>query len=254
MKRSNKFDCSKVVDSIIPKHIAIIMDGNGRWAKKRFLPRTIGHKLAVKQVRDIIAYANELKVKVLTLFAFGRENWARPKEEVESLMGLFSKVLIQEIKKLDQHNVCFRMVGDRSRLSEKIKILTLQAEEKTKNNQGLVLQLAIDYSGRWDIVQSVNQIISKLKDGEEVTEEMLSQQMQEVQITDPDLLIRTSGEQRISNFMLWQLAYTELYFTDVLWPDFTRKELDKAIASYASRQRRYGKTSEQISDDLVKLN
>ncbi|MCF6775474.1 isoprenyl transferase [Thiotrichales bacterium 19X7-9] len=237
----------------LPRHIAIIMDGNGRWAKKRFLPRTVGHKLAIKRVRDIIAYCGELKIEALTLFAFGRENWARPKEEVSALMSLFTKMLLQEIKKLNENNVNLRIIGDRLRLDPKIQLLIADAEALTANNTGLKLQVAIDYSGRWDLTDAVKLIVNDIQSGKlkiddinDISEAMISERLQTNFVIDPDLFIRTSGEKRISNFMLWQLSYSELYFSDVLWPDFSRDDLDDAIKSFVSRQRRFGKTSEQI--------
>ncbi|TNF69917.1 MAG: isoprenyl transferase [Gammaproteobacteria bacterium] len=237
----------------LPRHIAIIMDGNGRWAKKRFLPRTVGHKLAIKRVRDIIAYCGELKIEALTLFAFGRENWARPKEEVSALMSLFTKMLLQEIKKLNENNVNVRIIGDRLRLDPKIQLLIADAEALTANNKGLKLQVAIDYSGRWDLTDAVKLIVKDIQSGKlkiddinDISEVMISERLQTNFVIDPDLFIRTSGEKRISNFMLWQLSYSELYFSDVLWPDFSRDDLDDAIRSFVSRQRRFGKTSEQI--------
>lgn len=238
------------LQSNLPRHIAIIMDGNGRWAKRRFLPRTAGHKAAVNRVREIIEYCTQLKIEALTLFAFGRENWKRPKEEVSTLMGLFARVLISEVKKLHQNNIIFKIIGDRSRLSSKIQKSIDEAEKLTANNLGLKLQVAIDYSGQWDIAQATKSIVSDIKNNlissDEVTEELISDRLQTKSIIDPDLLIRTSGEKRISNFMLWQLAYTELYFSQVLWPDFTKDDLNKAIESFKKRQRRYGKTSEQL--------
>ena len=238
------------LQSNLPRHIAIIMDGNGRWAKRRFLPRTAGHKAAVNRVREIIEYCTQLKIEALTLFAFGRENWKWPKEEVSTLMGLFARVLISEVKKLHQNNIIFKIIGDRSRLSSKIQKSIDEAEKLTANNLGLKLQVAIDYSGQWDIAQATKSIVSDIKNNlissDEVTEELISDRLQTKSIIDPDLLIRTSGEKRISNFMLWQLAYTELYFSQVLWPDFTKDDLNKAIESFKKRQRRYGKTSEQL--------
>ncbi|MCF6764414.1 polyprenyl diphosphate synthase [Thiotrichales bacterium 19S3-7] len=254
--RNDAATTAETVNGKLPRHIAIIMDGNGRWAKRRFLPRTIGHKLAIKRVRDVITYCGQLRIEALTLFAFGRENWSRPQEEVTTLMTLFTKMLLQEVNKLNENNVCLRIIGDRTRLSPEIQRLMIDAEKLTENNKGLKLQVAIDYSGRWDIAQAVKKIVNEIHSGQleysdssdifENMETMISQRLETKSICDPDLFIRSSGEVRISNFMLWQLSYCELYFTEVLWPDFSKANLDDAIKSFVSRQRRFGKTSEQL--------
>ncbi len=233
-----------------PRHIAIIMDGNGRWAKKRFLPRTMGHKAAVKNVRAVIESCIDLGIEYLTLFAFGRENWLRPKVEVDTLMSLFKKVLYSEIEDLNTNGVQYKVIGDRSRLSNDLLEAINQAEEKTEGNDKLKLRVAIDYSGQWDILSAVEKIVSKVQQGtisiNNLTPDIFSKELITKNDPNPDLLIRTSGETRISNFMLWQLSYAELYFTERLWPDFTRTDLEKAIQFFKNRERRFGKISEQI--------
>jgi undecaprenyl diphosphate synthase len=238
-------------DSNIPKHIAIIMDGNGRWAKKRFLPRALGHKAGVKSLREIIKHSAKIGVNLLTVFAFGRENWARPDNEVDGLMELFSKGLISEVPDLHENNIIFSVIGDRSRLGAEIINQIIIAENMTRLNTGLKLQVAIDYSGTWDISNALKSIISGLEK-ENIdkvslfSEELIINNLQTKGQPDVDLLIRTSGEQRISNFMLWQIAYAELYFTNILWPDFKSKDLDDAIFWFNKNERRYGKISEQL--------
>lgn len=235
----------------LPKHIAIIMDGNGRWAKKRFLPRTMGHKAAVKNVRAVIESCVDIGIEYLTLFAFGRENWLRPKVEVDTLMSLFKKVLYSEIDELNKNGVQYKIIGDRSRLSDDLLEAINIAENKTKDNNKLKLRVAIDYSGQWDILTAVKQVALKLNRGlinlDQINTEFFSKELITNNDPHPDLLIRTSGETRISNFMLWQLSYAELYFTERLWPDFTRPDLEKAIEFFINRERRFGKISEQIT-------
>ena len=240
-------------NSLLPKHIAIIMDGNGRWAKKRLLPRTMGHKAAVKTVRSTIESCIDLGIEYLTLFAFGRENWARPKNEVDTLMNLFNKVLKSEIEELHENGVQYRVIGDRSRLSDKLICQIEKAEQLTNDNKTLKLRVAIDYSGQWDIIQAVKKIAQLTVSGyllsSEINESIFKQNLSTGNDPFPELLIRTSGESRISNFMLWQLSYAELYFTERLWPDFTRTDLENAILFYSRRERRFGKISEQIMDN-----
>lgn len=225
------------------------MDGNGRWARKRFLPRIAGHKRGVETVRDLVKKCIEIKVEYLTLFAFSSENWRRPPEEVSFLMGLFMEALKREVSKLHQNNIKLVMIGDRSRfdagLIEKIE----SSEQLTANNTGLVLTIAANYGGRWDVLQAVN----KLHSAEPALagayhEEHLTPYLSMSYAPEPDLFIRTGGEKRISNFLLWQLAYTELYFTDTLWPDFNEAAFNSAIQSYQQRERRFGRTSEQLSE------
>ncbi len=231
--------------TVIPDHIAIIMDGNGRWAKKRLLPRVMGHINGVNRVRDIVRHGAQLGVKYLTLFTFGRENWKRPQKEVSFLMRLLSKNLDKEFINLHQENIKITFIGDRTRIDDALQNKILNIETLTQNNTALNLIIALDYSGRHDIVDAINKIIqSNIKTL--ITEDIFSNFLSSNSAPFPDLLIRTSGEHRISNFLLWQIAYTELYFTDTLWPDFTPQELDKAITWFGTRERRFGKTSEQM--------
>ena len=232
----------------VPKHIAIIMDGNGRWAKKRFLPRMAGHARGVKRVKEIVEHCSSLGVKYLTLFAFGRENWQRPKEEVSFLMGLLLEQLDKEFFKLHDQGVRIRFIGDKSRLQDIIATKIGEVENLTKNNRKINLNIALDYSGTYDIVQAVNRIL-KEQEHKEVTPELFEEYLLSYPDPAPDLFIRTSGEMRISNFMLWQLAYTECYFTSKLWPDFSVTALDEAIKWFKTRERRFGLTSEQVSKD-----
>lgn len=230
----------------LPKHIAIVMDGNGRWAKKRGLPRVAGHKVGVESVRAIVKASLENKIDVLTLFAFSTENWQRPKEEVGYLMEqLFVLALDGEIKELHENNIQFRVIGDIQCLAEKLQQKISAAEKLTAGNSGLKLVIALSYSGRWDIVEAARQLGREIEMGklmaQDITLEKFHAKTCLHDLPEPDLLIRTSGEQRISNFMLWQLAYTELYFTDVLWPDFREAEFTEALVSYDQRIRRFGK-------------
>ncbi|MFZ4619415.1 MAG: isoprenyl transferase [Bacteroidota bacterium] len=235
----------------IPNHIAVIMDGNGRWAKKRSLPRVAGHHEGVNSVREIVETCGQLGVKYLTLYTFSTENWNRPKDEVSILMRLLVSSLRDERDRLNKHNVRVTTIGDFASLPQDAQDEFLDAIELTKNNTGLTLILALSYSGRWDITNSVKQIAQQVKNGtlkpEEITDAVITQHLATKNIPDPDLLIRTSGELRISNFLLWQLAYSEMYVTDVLWPDFRRNQLYEAIESFQSRERRFGKVSEQVS-------
>ncbi|WP_233196327.1 isoprenyl transferase [Chromobacterium sinusclupearum] len=231
-----------------PRHIAIIMDGNGRWAKKRFLPRVAGHKRGLDAVREIVKACKELGVGYLTLFAFSTENWRRPQEEVSFLMELFLRALDNEVERLHGNNIRLKVLGSRERFSAELCERIDRAEQKTAGNDGLVLSIAADYGGRWDIVQAANQLLRQ--GATEITEEALSRQLTMSWAPEPDLFIRTGGEQRISNFLLWQLAYSELYFTDLLWPDFDRAALEQAVSSYWQRERRFGRTSEQLPEHL----
>ena len=239
--------------SQIPRHIAIILDGNGRWAKKRFLPRFMGHQKGVKNVKKMVAYCANLGVESLTLFAFSTENWRRPPEEVSQLMQLFLSALQREVKKLNENNVRLKIIGDRQGFSDKIVAHIEQAEAETADNTGLMLNIAANYGGRWDIVQAVKkwQQANPEISVADLTEADLSQYVCLAEQPEPDLLIRTGGEQRISNFLIWQGAYTELYFTDTLWPDFDETAMDKAIESFGQRERRFGRTSEQLKADAV---
>jgi undecaprenyl diphosphate synthase len=231
----------------VPRHIAIIMDGNGRWAKQRFLPRIAGHKRGVEAVRSTVRACDGLGVEYLTLFAFSSENWRRPAEEVSFLMQLFIGALEQEVSKLHKNGIRFRVIGDLSRFEPKLVRLIRDAEQLTSANTRLVLTIAANYGGRWDILQAANRMLKarpELAAG--FGEADLTPYLSLSDAPEPDLFIRTGGEQRVSNFMLWQLAYTELYFTDLLWPDFNAKSLDAAIVSYRQRERRFGRTSEQL--------
>jgi undecaprenyl diphosphate synthase len=232
----------------IPKHLAIIMDGNGRWATKRFLPRVAGHSQGLNTVKEIVKECGDLGVEYLTLFAFSSENWRRPAEEVGFLMKLFLTALEKEVSRLDKNNVRLRVVGDLTRFDQQIQERVVQAEEKTAHNTGLNLTIAANYGGRWDILQAVSACLKSNPTitPEGVTEDLLTPHLSMSYAPEPDLFIRTGGEQRISNFLLWQLAYTELYFTDLLWPDFDAKALQASFAWYRERERRFGRTSAQV--------
>ena len=230
----------------VPQHIAIIMDGNGRWAKRRLMPRVAGHRKGVEALRGIIRACAERGVSYLTVFAFSSENWRRPQEEVTLLMELFMRALENEVARLHENEIRFRVIGDLSGFSERIQALIRDAETLTCNNSRLTFTVAANYGGRWDIVQAMKKLMAANVAPEEVSEATLAQHLSMGGVPEPDLFIRTGGEQRISNFLLWQLAYTELYFTNALWPDFDAAALDAAIASYRTRERRFGRTSEQV--------
>lgn len=231
----------------IPRHIAVIMDGNGRWAKKRFLPRIAGHRRGVETVRDTIKTCVELGVEYLTLFAFSSENWRRPAEEVSLLMQLFVLAMEQEVANLHKNNIRFKVIGDLSRFEPRLVQLIREAELLTADNTALTLTIAANYGGRWDIVQAMHRMLEHRPGANlDFTEEDLAPYLSMSDAPEPDLFIRTGGEQRISNFLLWQLAYTELYFTPTLWPDFNADSLHHAIHSYRERERRFGRTSEQL--------
>lgn len=251
--------------SDVPRHVAIIMDGNGRWAKQRFMPRVAGHKRGVGAVRETVKACGELGIEYLTLFAFSSENWRRPAEEVSVLMQLFMAALENEVAKLHENKVRFKVVGDLAPFDARIRELIMRGEELTREHTKLTLTIAANYGGRWDILQAANNAqkaklqqtrASSGKSALEaapmlefagITEEELSAQLCMSYAPEPDLFIRTGGEERISNFLLWQLAYTEFYFTEELWPDFGRESLLKAIDSYRRRERRFGRTSEQVA-------
>jgi undecaprenyl diphosphate synthase len=236
--------------SAVPQHVAVIMDGNGRWAKSRGLPRVAGHRKGVERVRDMVSACAEKGIKHLTMFAFSSENWRRPAQEVQLLKELFLSALESEIRKLHKNNVRFRVVGDIERFGEKITERIRQSEILTQNNSSLTLTIAANYGGRWDIAQACAELARRAVRGEidpqAITEDSLVPYLSMAGTPEPDLFIRTGGEQRISNFLLWQLAYTEMYFTPVLWPDFDRTQFEQALDSYAGRQRRFGQKSEQI--------
>ncbi|GAA5136552.1 polyprenyl diphosphate synthase [Thalassotalea piscium] len=234
----------------IPQHVAIIMDGNGRWAQSRGKKRVIGHKNGVESVRSVVSAARKQGIKALTLFAFSSENWQRPEGEVNVLMDLFMYVLTREVKKLHKNNIRFQVVGELSRFSEKLQKMIKSAELLTQDNNAMVLSIAANYGGRWDIANAARVLAEKSVAGKitasEINEASLAQEICLADLPELDLLIRTGGDYRISNFLLWQAAYAELYFTDVLWPDFKEKEFLKAIACFDSRERRFGLTGEQI--------
>ena len=239
----------------VPRHIAVIMDGNGRWAKQRFMPRVAGHQRGVEALREVVKACRDLGVEYLTVFAFSSENWRRPADEVSFLMTLFLKMLEREIAKLHQNDIRLKIIGERGRFDDKLAQTMQAAERLTAGNSALTLTIAANYGGRWDVMQAVKAMLREHPQlaqtfGEEDLRPFLSMSY----APEPDLFIRTGGEQRISNFMLWQLAYTELYFTDTLWPAFDRSELDKAITSYQKRERRFGRTSEQLCPGLGDQN
>lgn len=238
----------------IPKHIAIIMDGNGRWAAERGKPRSYGHQAGVDAVRRITSEATRLGVKFLTLYTFSTENWNRPADEISALMGLVLTSLEDEI--FMKNNVRFRVIGDRKRLPAEVEQKLRETEEHTKTNSAMTMVVALSYSARWEMAQAMRELLTKHKDKslapEEITEEVISRHLQTSFMPDPELLIRTGGELRISNFLLWQIAYSELYFCDTYWPDFNEDDLHKAILSYQNRQRRFGKTEAQIEAEAEK--
>ena len=233
------------VTSQIPHHIAIVMDGNGRWAGKRFLPRIAGHKQGVDSLKRCVKACAARGVGVLTVFAFSSENWNRPQDEVSGLMDLLALAISREVPQLQADGVQLHFVGERGGLSDKVKQGFVQAEALTANNSRLVLNVCFNYGGRWDITQAAARLATS---GKEITEVSLNEAMALSHVADPDLLIRTGDEQRISNFLLWQAAYSELYFSDKLWPDFDEAALDAAISEYTRRERRFGKTSAQLTD------
>lgn len=239
--------------AVVPRHVAVIMDGNGRWARQRFLPRFAGHTKGVDTLRGMVRACLERGVEYLTVFAFSSENWRRPQEEVTLLMQLFSKALQQEVERLDRHGVKLHIIGDVSRFDSKLQQLIQDAEARTAGNGKLHLTIAANYGGRWDIMQAMNRLLATQPERREGwTEADLEPHLSMSYAPEPDLFIRTGGEERISNFLLWQLAYTELYFTDTLWPEFDESAFDAAIASYAQRERRFGRTSGQLAGDDVK--
>jgi undecaprenyl diphosphate synthase len=234
----------------LPRHIAIIMDGNGRWARSRMLPRPVGHREGVKSVRRVVEACIDKGVRALTLFAFSSENWRRPTEEVSLIMGLFVHTLQKEVNSLDRNGVRLRFIGDRDAFSEDLQTLIEESEAQTRNNTKLDLVIAANYGGQWDITRAFKRLAGRIESGElqseDITSDIIADEMSMSDLPLPDLFIRTGGEQRISNFLLWQLAYTELYFTEVLWPAFAERQLDEALLWYANRQRRFGRTGEQV--------
>ena len=234
----------------VPKHVAIIMDGNGRWAQKKGSARIVGHKAGVETVRSVIQTCVEKGIEVVTLFAFSSENWRRPEKEVSLLMSLFLMALQREVKKLHKNGVKLNIVGDVSAFDSKIQKQIQKSQELTKDNTRLVLNIAANYGGQWDITQSAKALAKKIEAGElkaeEITSDLIKQNLSMSDLPDPDLFIRTGGEQRMSNFLIWQLAYSEFYFTDTLWPDFDKVAFELALNSFSGRERRFGHTSEQI--------
>lgn len=255
---SGKTKESVPVDKRLPKHIAIIMDGNGRWAKKRGLPRYAGHPAGVEAVRRVVEVCVELQIPTLTLFAFSSENWQRPQKEVSLIMDLFVRSLKKEVRRLNRNQVKLRIIGDRSAFSKRLQKQIEEAEHQTETNQGLLLQVAANYGGRWDITQAAKCVAERVQSGEltldMIDEEAISQHLSFTGVPEPDLFIRTGGEQRISNFLLWQCAYTELYFTDLLWPDFNRQAMEAALLDFTHRQRRFGRTGEQVQDQTAEAS
>jgi undecaprenyl diphosphate synthase len=227
----------------LPRHIAIVMDGNGRWAKQRHLPRFAGHKFGVKSARMVVEVCAKLNIDALTLFAFSSENWKRPRKEVDLLMDLFVSSLREEATSLHDNNIRMRVIGDRTAFSKKLQQRIDEVETLTAQNDGMTLAIAANYGGRWDILQAAQRAVA---DNKTINEEEFTQHLSLSDLPEPDLFIRTGGERRISNFLLWQLAYTELYFTDTLWPDFDKAQFADAMRDYAGRQRRFGRTSEQL--------
>jgi len=244
---------SNSAGSSLPRHVAVVMDGNGRWANKRHLPRAAGHKAGVSATRKIVENCAKKGIEALTIFAFSSENWNRPKAEVSSLMSLFVSTITAEVKKLDKKNVRVCFIGDRTRFSEKLQQSIEKSEELTRDNTGLQLNIAANYGGRWDIVNACRRLAEAVRDGavavDDIDEEMFDSSVSLSEMPAPDLFIRTGGEQRISNFLIWQLAYSELYFIDTLWPDFSGEDFEASLEWYAGRQRRFGKTGQQLIDD-----
>ncbi|HCX63645.1 MAG TPA: isoprenyl transferase [Eubacteriaceae bacterium] len=235
---------STVSFSVVPNHVAIIMDGNGRWAKERNRPRIFGHRAGVQAIREVVTCCGKYGVKALTLYAFSTENWKRPKTEVEGLMKLFDEYLKKEVSKLHENNVVLRVIGDRSRLAPSLVERIEESERQTKDNTGLILNLAVNYGGRDEIIRGIKTIGEKISSGElnpdQIDGTVFSQYLYTKDLPDPDLIIRTSGELRLSNFLIWQAAYAELWFTDVLWPDFREENLLESFASFEKRKRRFG--------------
>ncbi|MBA2650686.1 MAG: di-trans,poly-cis-decaprenylcistransferase [Tatlockia sp.] len=239
------------MNELLPQHIAIVMDGNGRWAQSRGLLRIKGHRAGADAVKSTIRCCLQHQIPILSLFAFSSENWSRPENEVAFLMQLFVEALEREVQGLHHHGISLRFTGDMSGLSQALQEQMQLAEELTKNNKQLILNIVVNYGGKWDLVQAVKKIAKKVDAGlsvDAIDESLLSQSLSTFDLPDPDLFIRTGGEKRISNFFLWQLAYTELYFADVHWPDFSAEEFEKALASFSRRERRYGKTSQQLNE------
>lgn len=231
----------------VPQHVAIVMDGSGRWAKKRFMPRLAGHREGLEALKRCVRACAQRGVKILTVFAFSSENWNRPADEVSGLMDLLLKAVTKEVPELHAQGIQLHFVGERSALSASMRHALSEAEHTTRNNQQLILNVCVNYGGRWDMAQAAAKLA---RQGQEITEESLQRALALSHVPDPDLLIRTGGEQRISNFLLWQAAYSELYFCDTLWPEFDEQSLDAALLDFQRRERRFGQTSEQVSGQL----
>jgi undecaprenyl diphosphate synthase len=245
------------IKSKLPRHIAVIMDGNGRWAEKRNKARIMGHRAGVEAVRGIVKVCAEKGIEVLTLFAFSSENWRRPEQEVSLLMELFMTALGREVKRLHKNNVRLRIIGGADKFGKALQDRIKKAEDLTRDNTGLTVVVAANYGGRWDVTQAAIQLAQQVKEGvlavDDITPERMAAYVSLNDLPEPDLFIRTGGEKRISNFLLWQLAYTELYFTDTLWPDFDKQAFEEALQSFSSRQRRFGKTGKQVEQSKGKL-
>lgn len=242
---------SRFEQQTLPKHVAIIMDGNGRWAESKGKHRVFGHKHGVKSLRRAISFAAEKKIEALTIYAFSSENWKRPEKEVSMLMELFFTVLGSEVKTLHKHNIKLEIIGDVTGFSERLQKKVIQAQKLTENNSGLILNVAANYGGRWDITQATKELAGLVQEGElsidEITEDKLNNTLNLGQLPPVDLMIRTGGDHRISNFLLWQMAYAELYFCDVMWPDFNAEAFQNALDVFAGKERRFGQTSEQVA-------
>ena len=242
----------------LPGHIAIIMDGNGRWAKKKNRPRKMGHQAGVKSLRATIEQSLRLGIGTLTVFAFSSENWNRPKSEVSRLMDLFLKALDKETGELHENGICLRFIGDKAAFKPKLQVKMSEAELLTAGNTRLVVNIAVNYGGRWDITQAASKLATSIAEGQlspdDIDEQQLTRRLALSESPDPDLFIRTGGEMRISNFLLWQSAYAEFYFTDTLWPDFDAESLNLAITAFQSRERRFGRTGEQIKNNRIRSN
>lgn len=235
-----------IAERIIPRHIAVIMDGNGRWAKQKGAARIFGHRNAITAVRETTEFCAENKVEYLTLYAFSTENWARPESEVQALMSLLVSTITDELPTLKKNNVRLNSIGDIQKLPKEAQEKLAEAKQITSVNTGLNLVLALNYSGRWDIENAIRNILAAGVTKVELSASLISENLSTAGIPDPELLIRTSGEMRISNFLLWQMAYTEMFFTEVLWPDFRKKDMEEALMAFQKRERRFGKTSEQL--------
>ncbi len=239
------------ISNTLPRHLAVIMDGNGRWAKRKGLPRAIGHKKGLEAAKRLVTSANDYGIEFLTLFAFSMENAGRPKKEVDGLFGLAGEALVDQAETLNNQNFKVQFIGDRTSIPRGLQNAFIDTEKLTENNSGMVVTIAFNYSGRWDILQAIRKSVLSSVNVDQLGERDLSVFLQTNELPEPDLLIRTGGEKRISNFMLWDLAYTELFFTDCLWPDFDSSELELAMDDYRSRERRFGKTTEQIGGQGV---